>query len=472
MKKCILVNFLFVFVLSHVLQADPRSSIEHEVHKHGAWVETFFEETPHPIYARVRVNILSPKQISRLASMGMAGFHGLYQMKHDELTLLADPAHPSELTTKTVEAIDHELWHLAFDNLDKIGPIGSSEYVGPSREEIEAYAKAKAGSPAFAALREKLDHGRKLLRSLMEHRRDKVAIESALTKSLESLERVLAGATASGEGTIARECGKRTADGLFQDAKREGVLLKDLYREWKACSKETTPILSMPATASFEDTAQMAARMKELRKRVETSGQIIAALKTKMLEAQERARKAKLDRDIAAFDREIAQASGEERTSLERARDAMKKHDEDMRSFHAGLDTFGDKSRSFAALFDDSVGSLAAQQGSEDIAAMIGDTNEIMARIHDSLYKLHYGAVEENRYPLDEDDLQFLSRFSFRGKPMFAKGIEKYRLGRELLTDGVSPDEVVRRLQYATAYSYRGKVYSWPENNAAVVFSH
>ena len=97
------------------------------------------------------------------------------------------------------------------------------------------------------------------------------------------------------------------------------------------------------------------------------------------------------------------------------------------------------------------------------ISYILGNPNEFMARMVDSLYSLHFGDYEEDRFPLNERDLEFLGRFSSNGGKLFRKGIEKYTVGMEMRADGHSPEQIKSDLEYATKSQYRGKKLSWPE---------
>lgn len=88
---------------------------------------------------------------------------------------------------------------------------------------------------------------------------------------------------------------------------------------------------------------------------------------------------------------------------------------------------------------------------------------ELFARIVDSLYSMHFKGVKRDFYPLDEGDLRMLGSLKFKQRSIFQKGIEKYRLGLKMVADGHNPEDVKQKLEYATSFSYKGKIYFWPE---------
>ena len=64
-----------------------------------------------------------------------------------------------------------------------------------------------------------------------------------------------------------------------------------------------------------------------------------------------------------------------------------------------------------------------------------------------------------------EEDLNFLGRFTYKGQPLFKKGIEKYRVGQQMINDGIAPEDVKAKLEHAAEFEYESKKYSWPETD-------
>jgi hypothetical protein len=91
------------------------------------------------------------------------------------------------------------------------------------------------------------------------------------------------------------------------------------------------------------------------------------------------------------------------------------------------------------------------------------NTGENLARMVSCMYNLYFGPTTLENQPLCEEDLSFLSTFSFRGVPLFAKGIEKYRVGMSMIKEGMTPEHVKAALEYATRFSYQGQEHSWQE---------
>jgi len=96
------------------------------------------------------------------------------------------------------------------------------------------------------------------------------------------------------------------------------------------------------------------------------------------------------------------------------------------------------------------------------------DPNEFLARLYESMYTLYFGKVTFSHLTLSDDDLLFFTWFKHGNKPMFSKGIEKYRLAKEMISDGMDKETVKKELEYAKSYSYAGKNYFWPESKIKI----
>lgn len=60
-------------------------------------------------------------------------------------------------------------------------------------------------------------------------------------------------------------------------------------------------------------------------------------------------------------------------------------------------------------------------------------------------------------------------KMTYHGQPMFGKAIEKYKLALKLLEQGEKPEEIRKKLEYATSYSVNGqKLFDWPPTDVKV----
>ncbi|MDP2655202.1 MAG: hypothetical protein Q8P17_01435 [bacterium] len=120
-------------------------------------------------------------------------------------------------------------------------------------------------------------------------------------------------------------------------------------------------------------------------------------------------------------------------------------HHRSIRMFDVSLETM---TRRVASIFNIS-----------SLSEILGDTNEVVGRVVASLYNLHFDDATDAAFPLTEEDLVFLERFTFQGKPLFKKGIARYRVAGKLVSQGLDP----REIEYATQYVFEGVEYNWPE---------
>ncbi|MFC1767288.1 hypothetical protein ACFLZ2_01890 [Candidatus Margulisiibacteriota bacterium] len=91
---------------------------------------------------------------------------------------------------------------------------------------------------------------------------------------------------------------------------------------------------------------------------------------------------------------------------------------------------------------------------------------EVLAREVEALVSVYLGPDREGYYKLNERELLMFEKMEYKGKPMFKKAVEKYRLGMQMMEDGIGWGKVQDELQYATSYMYNGKQYSWPETKS------
>ncbi|MBI4454138.1 hypothetical protein HY636_05840 [Candidatus Woesearchaeota archaeon] len=113
--------------------------------------------------------------------------------------------------------------------------------------------------------------------------------------------------------------------------------------------------------------------------------------------------------------------------------------------------------------------SITSTMKSQRIYESFNKPDEIMARIVYATCSLHYDSVTNLAYTPTEEDLAFLERFTYEGTPIFGKCIDKYILGRQMISDGTPQEEVTNNLRYATEFTYKGVKHSWPNNGFKLV---
>jgi len=115
-----------------------------------------------------------------------------------------------------------------------------------------------------------------------------------------------------------------------------------------------------------------------------------------------------------------------------------------------------------------------------------GAFSEILARMVDSLMSVYTGPDTTSKYRLTEEELAMFDNMYYKGKPMFGKAVEKYRLALKMQEiDGFSYTEARKRLEFATEYHMsdsiaavynirdkNGKLikdFYWPENGFTLI---
>jgi len=89
---------------------------------------------------------------------------------------------------------------------------------------------------------------------------------------------------------------------------------------------------------------------------------------------------------------------------------------------------------------------------------------EIFARKIDGWMSAYFGPSKFRMISIDQQDLEFFSRFNYKGAPMFRKSLEKNTIGLEMKKQGVNWKKIQEELEYAEKYRYKRKTYFWPEN--------
>lgn len=92
---------------------------------------------------------------------------------------------------------------------------------------------------------------------------------------------------------------------------------------------------------------------------------------------------------------------------------------------------------------------------------IIGNPEEVLGRMIDSLYSIYLWPIDQNNFPLNENDLDFLSQMRYKWEKIFRKGVEKYRVALKMQKSWVSIDKIRKELLSAETYEYNGKVYEW-----------
>lgn len=449
--------------------------VEREIRKNDNWVveEVKSDYRDEGKKASISLKRVSQDDLKKLDEMGFIPAAGYYN--HTTNNLKLPDFSDGEQRLEVIDAIDHELWHGLYDNEGDKGIINRTGYNGPTLEEIAAFSKAKSEGEEFNTLREGL-------------------FLFAETRDISHLRRLLSAHLTYGENAI---------KGFVETAEKvdSDILVNPNLTEEEAqqlSSRRDNLVDGLRPLISYMKSLDVRyeAESKTLRekKAEEIRAEDISAFKRTIesmnngLREYDDAIIGAIDFERYTFDLQRTLTEREYNKSVESLRALMAETEdeglkEEIRVLLDEQDSFRKISESGYEALEQLADSISpsdlqkleeesiAAMGSDNrkrIAQVLGDPNEFMARVVDSLYSLHFGKVEQNKFPLDEGDLAFLGRFSYEGRPLFRKGIEKYQLGLEMIASGKSPDEVKQTLEYATSFMYEGRRFNWPESNFTI----
>jgi ribosomal protein L9 len=434
--------------------------VEKEIRKQDSWVEREVRQdyTANEKQGRVQLKKYPQRYIELSKKHGHIEFSAAYSDKLDTLFLLGS-TNAAEIA-RTVKAITHESWHALYDSEGKKGLIHSTNYLGPSLEEIASFCSKKTGGREFDELRTNL----------------------LVAAEIQDFNIVTIGFI-SNFGVQMMNAVNKYKDTLSLAEEKRQEKLPVSQEEWEEINKKSNALQTN--ILDFQrDFSQFYASVSSLTNQNSgalTLEQIRGAKQKVLSEVGKLQPYESIPKKVKEF-REYALKvfnGAKERDIKAEIAEAEKKGDKEFAKFlrdFANLDT----NASRAAVIMDSLQSSLVSLGALEkklvfadnalkIAQIVGEPNEVMARAVDSLYSLYYGPVVQSNFSLTEQDLQFLGRFRVmqNGKEvqLFRKGIEKYQLGRKMIAGGYNPKKIKEALEYATEFSYKGKRYSWPSSH-------
>jgi hypothetical protein len=429
-------------------KTEETKMVEREVRKHDSWVEGHVERDYTDGDERdgfVRLMFESEERRNEAEELGFLWHEGSYNASTRELGVTLEDG---ELTERKLDSVDHELWHTVFGNESASDSILASEdYGGPSLEEINRYANDKVNGDNFAGLRDLVQSGIESER--ITGRINTIEAYDELVRRSEDLQDF------ANQRIEIRE--RLFEKRHFEDGEIEGVLDKieeldsaqeaywgyrdEIQRKWE--NGEVTRITDF-REVSLTELIALREKCDSINERLE--------------ELARQAYSAAVVYDESTV--ELINGTGERR-------------DKEEPSVFEGLSL----GRAVFAMPHVGESILDMTKGNKEMVADYNESrmrqilspNEIMARAIDSLHSVYFGPVTQSKFQLGEGDLEFLGRFTYNGKQMFRKGIEKYRVGMEMLGDGLDPAEIKDRLEYATRFKWNGRSYRWPEADFRVM---
>jgi len=437
--------------------------IEREIRKQDSWVEGYVKSDYTITNKQGHLTLVRyPRKFLDInAKLGSVEFSAAYNHKSDNLLL---PESTNDVRTAlTIASISHELWHSLDDSTGEKGLCYLSEYIGPSLEERTLFCRQKTSGEGFAKLREQLK-----VRSEVE--RFKIDTEGFLMKVGHNLVRAINNYEESKK--IIKEMRAEEVVVPEEEAKElkknEAKIIEE-FNDVKQGYKDIIVWANSRTISTNNDATlgQIRGIFEEYKSRME-GVRSYESLPKKVVEYKllvKNTYKKARDKKVKA---EIDKAREAGQMGLVKAYEEM----EEARKSLDGVDEIGASMESLSLSFASALQVVTSGDNLIKIDSIINDPNEVMARVVDSLYNLYYGSVVQNNFSLTEQDLEFLGRFKVmqKGKEvqLFRKGIEKYRLGLEMIADGEKPADVKKSLEYATKYDYKGKHYSWPESNFTI----
>ncbi|MBI5803717.1 hypothetical protein HY450_00570 [Candidatus Pacearchaeota archaeon] len=442
-----------------------KQQVEREIRKHDSWVEGYIENdyTNKIEEGHVHLTNLPRKTIDLMAKFGVLGFTGAFNPENDHL-LLPDI---SEKSDEVLDSIDHELWHSIFDSKGKRGLYYDEGFSRPILEEIVAFTKRKVESPEFEKLRD-------------------------LMKRAEESERVMGFASNISvlikEYTEQYQLFKKTNEYISENEELKPYISKESQRKIDF-TRENVDKQWKPAIDYLLDTNR---KLQDLKGRINEEMPLANLVETrkfftdiyKNLETYEKLgepimqyRKTILAEYHSAERKEREEMIKKLQEDLDKLPEGEKLSDEEkeqiqeiIKSLDIDLPVFDAEEINFSLQrmtggLSRTMRNVTTFSNTYKIDEILGNEDEVMARIVDSLYSLYFGEVTQNKFPLSRADLNFLDRFRMNDVPIFRKGVEKYLVGIELMKQGMSAKEIRGKLEYATSFTFDGREYSWPEAN-------
>ncbi len=370
--------------------------------------------------------------------------------------------------------ISHELWHSLYDPHDELGLIHRPGYRGPQLEEIAEFAKKKVKDPAFQELRDGLRKSQ--LEQEVRH------LTNYIGSTIEYIELIEEMVSHTNElvfgysdflSYLPDETRKILASGQITEQYDELIQSIADFISWKERTIDgfKGDVDSPLDLDTLEELNESIRHHYGSIKNARQGLGFIVEMYRHIHDDFESAVKARFDMIEKEITRRISDPEySEGHAKLKRALENVNQ-DRKQTLTRLVMDSamnYGADSKIASLELSDGVDWIVSRYNQNEIGKILGEPDEVMARVVQSLYCLHYGEVEQNLFPLTYADLDFLERFEYEGRKMFAKGIEKYRLGLQMIDDGYSADSVKEMLGYATSFSYKGRMYSWPEADFAV----
>ncbi len=442
-------------------EAQLRKLIEKEMRKQDAWAADVVRQNYTTAEGTEWVSLVREK---KMKSEKLIGHIAAYSEKDDQIIL--PMSEKPEEDAQLIDAVDHELWHVIFDHEGNKGVFFGKNYKGPTEADVTAHCNAKMMQPEYAKLKQdvnislRLDAINRKINDLASFYSNlliqSLEKQTKISKELEEMPEKTLGFISEADRTKANETLQRVQES-YTKLREEFMSLKKWYEQSLVPlgNSALTPERISSIEKEVEQKASLLQPHASLGKDTEKASDLIYTI---VFAAQDKAHEAR----VAELKKQIeANEFGRRETYEKRLNSENKFHElsKEMRSLRKMNLSDLNMSR-LDSVMGELKGSLNEQRLND-----IFSPNETMARIVDAMYSLDFGQPTLQKFQPSENDLEFLLRFTYRGQPLFRKGVEKYRLGIQMTKDGITPEKIKEQLEYATEFSYKGKTYSWPETD-------
>lgn len=433
-------------------QKDASDPLVAEFAKHDSWVAAAFEDQG------IKVRIVEQGEMSLADRLGFVDTFGLYDPVADELSL---PVREHVLDGQAIDAVDHELAHVMTDTLLTQGIIFTSRYQGPSFSEISAEMGSIYQRSEFDSLRRLYATDQVVRENLRTMRLIQVLLTAYddHTTMLDDM------------GEYARENEKsvRYVENRSELKRRRKYIQKSLDSLQDAFMKIKLPVDSSAIGNPWE--RRVLTAKYELLVGRSSVFQDIELYCGDVLMAYAKAHDKYFGLRIRGLERKIEEDDDwvrylEPLEVVKKEFIQVKDAQEDWAVWHSMRRSVSSCSAKLSAFRAD----IEYESGINGTSGIMEDPMEVFARMIDSLYSLHFGNPTHFQFPLRDSDLVFLEQFRYENRMMFRKGIERYRLGLQMITDGNSPEKVKGLLEHSEGYTYRGTSYHWPKTPVTIRF--
>jgi len=459
---------------SYETEASWNDLLSREFRKHDSWVEWYVEQdyTDQNVTGNIHLKKPSAETVSvfRLLTdmYGSAAPISLYDPGSDAM-LLADPAEPGKRKA-VINSVHHELWHGFHDVIGTNGMLHQPGYQGPDEDDLEAFCAERVQQADFAVVRDEVEQIRQQ-RELVISLNGSFQYYHVAEQAYESLSALVLPDSSLSQLVPLEDQKQLTlrAQELYQSMRSYDQHIHEVaewYRGWQKTLQEARP--EERQTVFLAGMSQLGMHASQLNAYDELALDIVTFRSNYRLTVYESIA-LKYAQERKDLETKIATSKDpSERQVLDARLQALPVSQAAETSLHSPEILLDKRIVRDYQITEHNL-SQARWLSGQLIHQSIYDCNELLARMYESIYGMYYGPPNVDNLPLTENDLAIFEQFVYEDEILLPKGLEKYRLGRQMLDDGMSEEAVKTELEYATSYRYKGKKYTWPEVDFTIV---